>query len=134
MILYLDGVCDSRISSIDFQSLFLKTEEGTEIDVSMETTDIAIHNGEITVRMKGISFNNEYANGKIALLENANLTVNVAVDEVDNRHVDDEKKWSAENQCYYEILLRSIQFQDAIAEDRDVNGAIHRYAIPVVVK
>lgn len=111
MNLYFNGTCDNRISRIDFTSLCLKTKDDSDIDVSMDETDIAVENGKISVRMKGIAFDNEYANGRGNLLENGTLVVNLAIDEADGRFFEDEKAWTKEDQAFYETLLHSVQLK-----------------------
>lgn len=133
MNLYFNGTCDNRISRIDFTSLCLKTKDDSDIDVNMDETDIAVENGKISVRMKGIAFDNEYANGRGNLLENGTLVVNLAIDEADGRFFEDEKAWTKEDQAFYETLLHSVQLKNVIVEDATPNG-VNRYEIPVTLE
>ena len=72
MILYLSAKTKIPDLSIDFIEVIL--ENGREISLNWDETDIKRENGEITARYKGVYFGEEYANGKIAELEDFSIS------------------------------------------------------------
>ena len=72
MILYLSAKTKIPDLSIDFIEVIL--ENGREVSLNWDETDIKRENGEITARYKGVYFGEEYANGKIAELEDFSIS------------------------------------------------------------
>lgn len=96
MILYLTAKTESKDVIIDY--IEVRLNNGKEVSLSWDESDITRDDDGFTARYKGIYFDEEYANGKVELLHDLNI-VEVGL-------------YSEENEDY-PVTITEIEFYDA---------------------
>lgn len=98
MIFYItikhNGKKDDRVI-IDSLTLLLK--DNSKINIEWESSDWSYEDNQTYCRLKGIFFNDEYANGKLSLMKN-----NIKGIELEAYSLEDDKEYDAK-MTYLEI-------------------------------
>lgn len=72
MIIYLEAKTNLSHACIDYITALLPS--GEEFSLAWDESEFGVEEGLFTGRYKGVTFNEEYANGKLAVLLGAELT------------------------------------------------------------
>ena len=84
MIFYINGICSNRISGLSIARIEFPESSGI-LDVDWDEQDFSITDGIFTSRLKGVYFNEEYANGKGAMVKDLSAKIGFELHEADGK-------------------------------------------------
>lgn len=123
MIAYIRGTCSKEITGMNIESINISDEIGC-IDWDEQDISVDSKEGEFTARLKGIYFDNEYANGKGKVLKSKSAYIDFNIYSVNDTLVDitiGEGKPGSIPGKKIEELAKSIKIADIIFRDEETD-------------
>lgn len=123
MVAYISGICSKEITGMNVESINISDEIGC---IDWDEQDISVNSkeGEFIARLKGIYFDDEYANGKGKVLEGKSAYIDFNIYSVNDMLVDitiGEGKPGSIPEEKNEDLAKSIKIIDIFFRDDELD-------------
>lgn len=120
MIAYVSGTCSKEITGMSVERIDISDEIGW---IDWDEQDFALDpkEGEFSSRLKGIYFDDEYANEKGEVLKNMTAYVEFNIYEVNGIQVEGEEGVDNIPWEKVEELAKSIKITDITFEDEEID-------------
>lgn len=119
MIIYIDGICSNRISGLSIAHIEFPESSGI-LDVDWDEQDFSITDGKFTSRLKGVYFNEKYANGKGTMIKDLSAKIGFELYEADGKFTETDDFPDA----VYMELYNSIECTEFLIVDDEEKYSI----------